>query len=322
MYNRAEVDTSHNSQGAHMFTILLLLTLVSNPTPYVQPPIQIAPAKPKIPMRITCDDGTVLSIQLMEERIPIKTKYGDLSINTTDIQRIDFANRIADSATTEALGHIKNLAASDFNDREQATAKLKELAHRAYPVVITACKSTDPEVARRSDEVARHIRNRCDKSLLVIRPDDVIVTADSRISGRITISSVKVLSNQFGEQELRLSDARTAVGKDAGIPAEVAPAPGTLGSFNGQFGKELFFKLTGGLQVPGITTSVWGTDTYTLDSNLAHAAVHAGVLKPGEEGIIRVRIVTSLQQFVASERNGVTSSTYGVFNNGAFEFVK
>ncbi len=67
---------------------------------------------------------------------------------------------------------------------------------------------------------------------------------------------------------------------------------------------------------------LWGTDVYTLDSNLAAAAVHAGLAKPGEAVAVRVRVVQSPIQFTASFRNGVNSNAYGTFASGGYEFVK
>ena len=82
------------------------------------------------------------------------------------------------------------------------------------------------------------------------------------------------------------------------------------------------FTVTGYSEPGGQPPSIWGTDVYTLDSHLAAAAVHAGIVKPGETGTVRVRIVQSPPQFAASFRNGVTTTAYNVFNAGAFEFVR
>jgi hypothetical protein len=68
------------------------------------------------------------------------------------------------------------------------------------------------------------------------------------------------------------------------------------------------------VQVVGATSaggSVWGTDSYTDDSPIAVAAVHAGLLKPGETGLIRVTIERGRESYTGSPRNGVTSLNYG-----------
>jgi LCCL domain len=65
-------------------------------------------------------------------------------------------------------------------------------------------------------------------------------------------------------------------------------------------------------RVTGITEGqLWGTDIYSGDSTIGAAAVHAGLLKPGETGFLRVAVVTPPEKFPGTVRNGVTSTEYG-----------
>lgn len=66
--------------------------------------------------------------------------------------------------------------------------------------------------------------------------------------------------------------------------------------------------------VGGASGSVWGTGDYTDDSSIAAAAVHAGLLKPGELGFVRVTTGPGRESYAASERNGVKSQAYGKFD--------
>ncbi len=59
---------------------------------------------------------------------------------------------------------------------------------------------------------------------------------------------------------------------------------------------------------------VWGTDTYTDDSALCHAALHAGAITPGG-GVIHVRRVTGQDSYRGSTRNGITSRDYGGYES-------
>jgi len=88
--------------------------------------------------------------------------------------------------------------------------------------------------------------------------------------------------------------------------AGAQPNPGTLTTFRGQNGKTFLFDVTG---QAGAGT-VWGTDTYTDDSALASVAVHAGVLKDGERGAVKVTILPGEASYTGSTRNGVTSNPY------------
>jgi hypothetical protein len=76
------------------------------------------------------------------------------------------------------------------------------------------------------------------------------------------------------------------------------------------------------VQVVGAASgSVWGSGTYTDDSSIAAAAVHAGLLKPGELGMIRVTTAAGQAAYVASEQNGIKSQAFGPFE-GSFRLER
>lgn len=81
-----------------------------------------------------------------------------------------------------------------------------------------------------------------------------------------------------------------------------------------QVGQSFFFQVTGDNRGP-----VWGTDTYTSDSSLGTACVHAGLLRPGESGVVKVTMVHPLPVFPGSARNGVTSFPWTTGWPGAYE---
>jgi hypothetical protein len=114
------------------------------------------------------------------------------------------------------------------------------------------------------------------------------------------------------EQVSRLAGAARGIstpGRDrAPEKGSAAPDPGNLTGFQDLLGQTLYFRVTGSTTGP-----VWGTDIYTTDSNLATAAVHAGVLSPGATGVVRVRMVGGLSAYAASTRNGVTSAAWTAF---------
>lgn len=88
----------------------------------------------------------------------------------------------------------------------------------------------------------------------------------------------------------------------------VLPNPGNLYQFREFEGQPLHFQVTG-----RIGGSIWGTDVYTGDTDLATAAVHAGALRVGETAVVEVRIVPSPPQHLGSARNGVTTSNWGTY---------
>ena len=89
----------------------------------------------------------------------------------------------------------------------------------------------------------------------------------------------------------------------------VLPDPGVLYAYSRDIGHVFHFRVTG--RVGG--GSVWGTDVYTSDSTLATAAVHAGVLQPGQTAVVKVTILPGQSAYQGSTRNGVTSSSYGTY---------
>jgi hypothetical protein len=85
--------------------------------------------------------------------------------------------------------------------------------------------------------------------------------------------------------------------------------PTNATSFRGKLGRQFDVEIVGGTQ-----GSIWGTDIYTDDSHIATAAVHAGLVKPGEHATVTVTMVESPEEHVASARNGVKSQAWGTYS--------
>jgi hypothetical protein len=85
---------------------------------------------------------------------------------------------------------------------------------------------------------------------------------------------------------------------DPGVLTRTTIAPGTV----------LYLNLTG-----NSSGSVWGSDVYTIDSSPAVAAVHAGLLAPGQRGVIQVTVLPGRSSYAGSSRNGVSTSPYGAY---------
>lgn len=84
--------------------------------------------------------------------------------------------------------------------------------------------------------------------------------------------------------------------------------PGNLTGFARQLGESFVFRVTG-------TTDgyVWGTDVYTSDSDLSTAAVHAGLVQPGQTALVRATILPGRSDYGSTTRNGVTSRSYSAW---------
>ncbi len=61
----------------------------------------------------------------------------------------------------------------------------------------------------------------------------------------------------------------------------------------------------------GRVRDVWGTDSYTSDSSICSAAVHAGVISLARGGPVTIRMTEGRKAYEPSSRNGVASREYG-----------
>jgi hypothetical protein len=278
------------------------------------------PAKEVGGIEVRFTDGSVLKLKLRDDRIAFNTPYGRLQIPVGEVQQIEFATRLPEEMARRIEAAVGNLAHPQFKQREEASAALEKYKERAYPALLEAAKSKDPEVVRRAEQLLEKLRESVPEDRLEIRKYDVIHTPQSKIAGHIENGVLKAETSQFGEVSLKLHLIRSLRAQSFEPEQEVMNAmadPGNLNNFLNQPGKTLAFKVTGALG-----GGVWGTDIYTADSSLAAAAVHAGVLKAGQAGIVKVRIVAPPPPaYQGSTRNGVTSNNYQAYL-GAYRIIK
>ncbi|CAF1360235.1 unnamed protein product [Adineta ricciae] len=96
----------------------------------------------------------------------------------------------------------------------------------------------------------------------------------------------------------------------------VPDVPINLEGYRGKVGRIFSFAVTGNTDGP-----IWGTDIYTDDSNIATAAVHAGIIDIGETKIVDIKVFPGQQAYFGSTREGITSLSYGKWS-GSFFFTK
>ncbi len=132
---------------------------------------------------------------------------------------------------------------------------------------------------------------------------DVIITGHAKLPGTIEAETLRLYSPDY-DRDLPLAEVSQLVRRL------------TLEVHANAFGSKLEFHLLG--RQDGV---IYGTDMYTLDSCLATAAVHAGVLKAGQTGAVRVAILPSPPRFEGSTRHGITSESWDEYPPGAFRFL-
>ena len=64
----------------------------------------------------------------------------------------------------------------------------------------------------------------------------------------------------------------------------------------------------------GEAHTIWGSDIYTSDSSICTAAVHSGLITLKDGGTVTIEVRPGRSIYGASDRNGVTSGTYGSWN--------
>ncbi|HEX4608896.1 MAG TPA: LCCL domain-containing protein [Urbifossiella sp.] len=308
-------------RAALLLPLVAVAPVFASPVAATQSPARSGPP-PEAEVR--CTDDSVLRVKLLDETLELVTRYGTLRVPVSEVRRIEFATRTPPEVADRVTALIASLNNPDYATRERATAQLRDYRERAYQPLLKAAKNPDPEVSRRAEESVRFIQQKLPAGALEPREFDVVQTDDARITGLLTAAALKVQTGPFGEQALRLADVRAlkaGAGPGGDEVANAPPAPANMMAFQHQFGKELVGTVTGP-SPGGQPGGVWGTDIYTLDSSIAAAAVHAGVAQPGQTTVVRVRVVASPLQFQPSARNGVTSTGYGNYPAGGYEFVR
>lgn len=275
-------------------------------------------------VEIRFTDGSRLKVILADERIDIDSTHGKLSIPAGDVRMIEFARRWTDAQKQEVERWIAELGGDDLARRKAAAAQLLAHPDRTFAALVQAARSNSQTLAEQAEELLKQLRAEFSPAELAPRDLDVVQTDDTKIAGRLLNPVIKLQTTQFGVLDLKLADARSLrslafaepIEEDTPEPKGELPDPGNLKAYESQIGKVFLFKVTG-----AAGGSLWGTGTYTTDSSLAAATVHAGILKMGETGIVQVKVIASPPGFTGSTQNGLTSSGYGVYG-GAYQVSK
>jgi hypothetical protein len=83
----------------------------------------------------------------------------------------------------------------------------------------------------------------------------------------------------------------------------------SAGMASGENGKSWKFKCPAN----GSEGSVWGTDTYTQDSSICNAAVHAGKFSRESGGTVEIELRPGESSYQGSTRNTIKTNDYGAY---------
>lgn len=208
---------------------------------------------------------------------------------------------MSDEADLTGLDELPDDARAAIDAAERAMAEVRDRAERRGRAVRDAV-NLEIELARGRGEV----------ELAAVQQD---ATRELAPLVRGLLDRLRDLQRHYAREGL-LDEAlaiRARVRQVRGDLLGVRPDPGTLTEFTtADVGRTALFDVVG--RTDG---SVWGTDVYTGDSRLAVAAVHAGAVRDGERGLVRVTVVDGSEQaFVGTARNGVASFDYATYPVG------
>ncbi|MEQ1637180.1 MAG: LCCL domain-containing protein [Methylococcales bacterium] len=88
------------------------------------------------------------------------------------------------------------------------------------------------------------------------------------------------------------------------------PDNSSLAKYKDYKGGAFYFMVTG-----NNAGSIWGTNVYTYDSNLAAASVHSGVLGQNKTGLVKATIQAGQSSYAGTTANGITSNDYGFYDS-------
>jgi hypothetical protein len=168
------------------------------------------------------------------------------------------------------------------------------------------------EVRAAAEQQTDEIRVRADRAIAEV---NARTAEEVRRRQRRLLERLRPLQDSYAKKG-KLDEAlaiRERIRSLKGELLHAAEDPGTLSGLPQQpAGTQLLFNVIGNSD-----GMVWGSDVYTHDSELSAAAVHAGALRDGERGIVRVTYVDTLNvAFTGSQRNGVWSEAYGPWPAG------
>lgn len=196
------------------------------------------------------------------------------------------------------------MAADDPLSLDDLPAEARELIDETDREVIT--------VRDRAERQADEIRARANEAVRGLQAD-----ADEAVHAlqRELLRRLRPLQEKY-IKEGKLDEALAIRDRIRGLKAgllQARPDPGNLmAEGDPQPGQQVLYEVTGSAD-----DVIWGTDVYTGDSALATAAVHAGVLREGETGVVRVTFVDTLNvAFNGSLRNGIESDSFGAYPVG------
>ena len=134
---------------------------------------------------------------------------------------------------------------------------------------------------------------------------------DARAVLRQTITQLQVLADRY-QQSGQAASASAVLNQIRSLQLTLTQSVpvARMNAYRSRVGETFRVRVTGSA---ASGRGIWGTDVYTDDSDLALAAVHAGLLAADQEGEVVITFLPGQSQYQGSTRNGVITSNFDGF---------
>ncbi|HZZ77282.1 MAG TPA: LCCL domain-containing protein [Gemmataceae bacterium] len=274
-------------------------------------------ARPKFTLRLR--DGRAMEGTLTDYKMTFQTRLGPITVFAADLKKIEFAPVNSHDDTSRLGLAIHRLGSDSAEERANAEAELLELGPRAFSALVGVAHLGNDDLHQRARALAARIAKDAPAEFLSLRKKHRVTTTDAVFSAMLPADTFDFhLITSAGYESAPLADVHMLT-QLPGTAVEVPrPDPGWLArGYADWFGARLTFVVTGVSDA-----GVFGTRIYTLDSSLAAAAVHAGLVQVGETKVVRVEIIPSPARFAGSAQHGVESLDWEEPAIGAFRFIE
>jgi hypothetical protein len=154
-------------------------------------------------------DNSTINLILHDANIELQTVYGNLKIPVAAVARIEFGVRLSADEQRRIAGAIADLGHAEPPRRDAAVAALEAMEEKAYKALVLASQGGKTEMARRATDALTKLRAAQTEEELEAFAMDVVHTSNSKFTGLIKVSSFKVGTLAFGDQQLKLTDIRS-----------------------------------------------------------------------------------------------------------------
>jgi hypothetical protein len=178
-------------------------------------------ADPKAEVEVKFADGSTVRMVLVQESIDVVTKFGKLTVPTSQIRGIDLGVHLPPGMDKKIEECIKRLSSDKFKERDAALNELVEMGPYAYPSLHNAAKDGDLETQQRIQTAIKKIKAKVPENMLRLTSNDRIITTEFPIVGQIVSPTFKAKTQYFGDLEVKLTEIRSVAWVSANVDTEI-----------------------------------------------------------------------------------------------------